>query len=79
MLDNDGRAARAHRPLAPITTAEVIAAFWAASVPLTELVEPMALDELTVAEDRATYFGRLQTQPNLPLAYKQQLPNLYQL
>jgi hypothetical protein len=77
VLDNDGAYGRAQRPLAPLTMAEVIAEYWAAQQPLEEVVKPLPLDELTVAEDPAAFFDRVQHQPNLPDEYKQLLPTLY--
>jgi hypothetical protein len=77
VLDNDGLEARAHRPLAPITTAEVIAAYWAASIPLEQLVTPMELDPLTVAEDPDDYISRLARQRNLPATVLDGLRAIY--
>jgi 5-methylthioadenosine/S-adenosylhomocysteine deaminase len=79
VLDNDGPRSRELRPLAPLSTAEVIADYWAASVRPEEVVpDKIDLDELTVAENPSAFFGRLQPQINLPMEYKQQLPGLYQ-
>jgi hypothetical protein len=77
VLDNDGEAGREQRPLAPTTTAEVIASAWAAAVPLSELVEPIGLDELTVAERPEAYFARLRPQTNLPAEYTAGIEALY--
>lgn len=46
------------------------------SVPLSQVLEPMELDALTVADD-TTYIDRLRQQGNLPNFIKQGLPTLY--
>ncbi len=48
----------------------------AASVPLSQVLEPLELDALTVADDK-TYIDRLSQQRNLPDSIKQGLPTLY--
>ena len=63
----------------PVTTAEVIGAAWAASIPLPDLVIKMELDELTVAEDPENYLQQFRNQPNLPPDIAQGLPPLYGL
>jgi cytosine/adenosine deaminase-related metal-dependent hydrolase len=47
-----------------------------AAVPLSQLLEPLALDPLTVADDR-TFLHHLAHQPNLPTFLKEELPKLY--
>jgi len=46
------------------------------SVPLSQLLEPLKLDALTVADD-PTFWDRLVKQPNLPDYIKHGLPVLY--
>jgi len=48
----------------------------AASVPLSQVLEPLELDAVTVADDK-TYIERLRQQRNLPDSIKQGLPTLY--
>jgi len=48
----------------------------AATVPLAELLEPIKLDALTVADD-ADFLLQMETQPNLPDAIKRGLRDLY--
>jgi 5-methylthioadenosine/S-adenosylhomocysteine deaminase len=76
MLDNDGEEARESRALGPLTTAEVINELWAVA-DLHELVGPLELDELTVAETPGKYCDLLAAQPNLPDPIKDGLPSLY--
>ena len=47
-----------------------------APVPLSQLIQPIELDEITVVDDRR-YFDRLGTQINLPEFIKSGLPELY--
>jgi hypothetical protein len=77
VLDNDGLEAASHRALAPQSAASVRAAAQAAAIPLDQLVRPIALDELTVAEEPAAFLDRLVPQPNLPPWLSQELPALY--
>ena len=44
--------------------------------PLSQVLEPLALDPLTVADD-PTFLARLQAQPNLPDYVETGLPALY--
>jgi len=46
------------------------------SVPLSQLLEPLELDALTIADD-PTFWDRLVKQPNLPDYIKHGLPVLY--
>ena len=48
----------------------------AASVPLSQVLEPLELDALTVADDK-TFLDRLMQQRNLPDYVKQGLLTLY--
>jgi len=48
----------------------------AAAVPLSELLEPLALDPLTVVDDR-NFLDRVGQQTNLPDFIKEGLPELY--
>jgi hypothetical protein len=48
----------------------------AAAKPLSEILEPIDPDPLTVADD-GEFFERLETQPNLPDYVKEGLENLY--
>jgi hypothetical protein len=77
VLDNDGAEALASRALAQMTTAEVIQEMWAASVNLQQVVKPLELDAMTVAEDREQYLTALKTQMNLPPAIASGLGGLY--
>jgi len=77
VLDNDGGEASASRALVPLTTADVIQEMWAESVDLQQVVKPLELDALTVAEDRDTYLTALKTQTNLPPAIASGLGDLY--
>lgn len=54
----------------------VVAAGLAAAPPISEIVEPMKLDPLTVADD-ADFLDRLKHQRNLPDYVKKGLPKLY--
>ena len=74
VLDNEDDFARL---LAPQPAAQVDVA--ALAKPLEDIVQPIALDELTVAEAPLRYFERLMAQPNLPSAIKTGLPKLYRL
>jgi len=47
-----------------------------AALPLSELLEPLQLDRLTVADD-ARFLESLAQQPNLPEYVKTGLPKLY--
>jgi imidazolonepropionase-like amidohydrolase len=77
LLDNDGGEGYASRALLPLTTADVIADLWAAAVDLHSLVEPIEIDQLTVAEDAHTYVDRLTAQPHLKPEFKAKLAALY--
>jgi hypothetical protein len=48
----------------------------ALSAPLSQILTPLTLDPLTVADDK-TFLARLLTQPNLPDFVKAGLPRLY--
>jgi 5-methylthioadenosine/S-adenosylhomocysteine deaminase len=77
VLDEDAELGVASRPLAPLSAAAVIELLLAASQPLTEVVGPVALDELTVAEDPSAFLARLDGQPNLPAPVAAGLRKLY--
>lgn len=48
----------------------------AAAIPLSKLLKPLALDPLTVVDDRS-FLKRLEVQPNLPPTFMTALRNLY--
>jgi cytosine/adenosine deaminase-related metal-dependent hydrolase len=77
VLDNDGPESDALRPLAPRTGADASDAALEAAVPLEQIVGPIELDELTVAENPRRYFERLMQEINLPEYIKQSLPSMY--
>src|SRR5262249_28851461 len=77
LLGNDEHAGYASRALLPLTTADVIADQWAASVDLHDLVKPIAIDELTVAENPRKYVDALKAQPHLTSEFKAQLAAIY--
>jgi hypothetical protein len=77
LLDNDEREAYASRALLPLTTVDVIADLWAAAVDLHDLVEPIVIDELTVAENPGKYVDGLTAQPHLKPEFKARLAALY--
>jgi hypothetical protein len=77
--DPFGTSQRPHLPLA--ATGEFTGMlepmdFFTAGIPLSELLEPVELDEITV-EDDDEFFGRLALQLNLPNFIKTGLPPLY--
>jgi len=81
-LDNiepAGEALRPHLPFGPSRAltaslpAETLAAL---AVPLSQIVGPLELDPLTVADD-GMFLERLDRQPNLPKFVKDGLPDLY--
>ncbi len=81
VLDNEepqGMALRPHLPFGPLgtLTAQMPNLGVLAGVPLSEILEPLELDTLTVADDR-TFLQRLSAQPNLPDFVKQGLRDLY--
>lgn len=80
LLEHDeppGIALRTHLPLGPHgpETARLPVRI-AAAVPLSELLTPLDLDALTVADDK-TFLDRMAWQPNLPDYVKKNLPALY--
>jgi 5-methylthioadenosine/S-adenosylhomocysteine deaminase len=83
VLDHEeppGVAIRHHLPLSPAEepTAPRLAeiAAQAAQPPLSQVLEPLALDALTVADDE-TFLDRLDRQRNLPDYLKAELPALF--
>lgn len=80
VLDHDepqGIALRPHLPFGPMGTLTAeMPLVTAAAAPLSEIVVPLELDTLTVADDPA-FLNGLSTQPNLPDFIKQGLPKLY--
>lgn len=80
MLDHEeseGIALRPHLPFGPLGTLTAEMSFAAAPpVPLSQIVEPLELDPLTVADDDSL-LERLSIQRNLPDLIKQGLRNLY--
>lgn len=77
VLEEDADLGVASRPLAPISAAAVIDMLVADSQPLTAIVGPVALDELTVAEDPGAFLGRLAGQANLPEPIRAGLAQFY--
>jgi 5-methylthioadenosine/S-adenosylhomocysteine deaminase len=77
LLDNDASELYASRPLLPLTTADVIGDILAASVDLHQLVEPIEVDNLTVAEDPRKYVDKLSDQPHLKDDFIKQLAAIY--
>lgn len=80
VLDHEepaGIALRPHLPFGPLgaLTAQMPLAL-AAGPPLSEILAPLELDPLTVADDDS-FLKRLSAQPNLPDFVKQGLPALY--
>lgn len=81
LLDHDepeGIALRPHLPFGPLgtLTAEMPQPTAAAAKPLSEILDPLELDPLTVADDD-TFLDRLARQRNLPEFVKQGLRELY--
>jgi 5-methylthioadenosine/S-adenosylhomocysteine deaminase len=74
VLDNDDDLLR---PLTPLPAEDV--GIFPLAQPLEEIVQPMTLDELTVAEAPQKYFDQINTQLNLPEAIKTGLARLYRL
>ena len=77
LLDNDADEVYASRALLPLTTADVIRDFWAAALDLHDLVEPIEIDSLTVAEDPRRYVAQLSEQPHLKEDFKKRLAAIY--
>lgn len=78
MLEHDepaGLALRHHLPVEGTETA-LLPPRAAMALPLSQLLEPLELDSLTVADDK-TYLDRLLRQPNLPDYVKANLPRMY--
>ncbi len=80
LLDHEEPAGLDQRPHLPgpdgLPTAELPLDLALASTPLSELLEPIALDPLTVSDD-GTFLGRVAEEMNLPDGIKQGLPALY--
>jgi 5-methylthioadenosine/S-adenosylhomocysteine deaminase len=80
VLDHEEPAGLAQRPHLPgpdgAPTAELTVDLAAASVPLSELLGPLSLDELTVSGD-GTFLDRIAAEMNLPAAVKDGLPGMY--
>ena len=76
--DPPGLALRPHLPFGKqsMKTAHLPTEVDAASIPLSELLEPLNLDRLTVADDKS-FLDRLLRQPNLPDYIKDRLYDLY--
>jgi 5-methylthioadenosine/S-adenosylhomocysteine deaminase len=72
VLDNDGEIGQSLRPLSPMLTPPPVAA-----EALEDILVPMELDPLTVAEDPAKYFNMLTNQINLPDYVKNNMPKFY--
>jgi hypothetical protein len=72
VLDNEGEFGQSLRPLAPMLTPPPTAA-----EPLENILVPMELDPLTVADNPKQFFDMLKSQDNLPDYVKQKLPKLY--
>jgi 5-methylthioadenosine/S-adenosylhomocysteine deaminase len=77
VLDNDDLEADASRALGPLTTTEVIGELLAAATDLHDLVKPLVIDELTVAENPEKYVAMLAAEPRLPDSIKSKLKALY--
>ncbi len=58
----------------PKRTARSVAA--RASIPLSQLLEPIRLDPLTVADDD-DFLAQIAAQPNVPTPIREQLAQLY--
>jgi cytosine/adenosine deaminase-related metal-dependent hydrolase len=71
-----GIAQRPHLPLAETGELTGLLEPVLASVPLSQLLEPIELDPLTIADD-GRFFARLARQPNLPDYIRTELPPLY--
>jgi hypothetical protein len=71
VLDNDGEVGQSLRPLAPTLTPPPAAG------PLEDILVPMELDPLTVADAPVQFFDKLNRQINLPDYVKMKLPQLY--
>lgn len=74
----EGIAVRPHLPFGPlgVLTAQTPALGVLAAQPLSEILEPLEPDALTVADDK-TFLKRLSLQPNLPDGVKKRLPDLF--
>jgi 5-methylthioadenosine/S-adenosylhomocysteine deaminase len=80
VLDHEEPAGLAQRPHLPgpdgALTAEVTIDLAAAAVPLSELLEPLSLDELTVSGD-GSFLAQIASERNLPAAVAVGLPAMY--
>lgn len=72
VLDNDGEIGQFLRPLSPMLMPPPLAA-----EALEEILVPMELDALTVADDPTKYFNMFTNQINLPDYVKNKLPKFY--
>jgi cytosine/adenosine deaminase-related metal-dependent hydrolase len=80
-LEHDDPAGTSQRPHLPLATGELTGMLepmdlFTAALPLSELLKPVELDEITV-EDDDEFFERLALQLNLPGFIKTGLPPLY--
>jgi hypothetical protein len=77
VLDQEEDLGMSMRPLTPAAAAEDAGIHAAAALPLEEIVKPVGLDRLTVAEAPESYLERIERQRNLPQAIKDGLRRLY--
>lgn len=73
ILDNEEEFGQSLRPLAPAFARPPPEP----AKPLEEILVPIELDPLTVADDPITFFNQLKDQPNLPDYIKTRLPKFY--
>jgi len=80
LLDHEEPAGLDQRPHLPgpdgLPTAELTLDLALAARPLSELLEPIALDPIAVADD-GSFLGRVADEMNLPAPIKEGLPDLY--
>jgi len=82
VLDHEepaGVALRPHLPFGPrgLPTGDIRVMVRAPTAPLSQVLEPLELDSLTVAAGKDAYLEGLARQPNLPEYIKSGLPRLY--
>jgi len=73
VLDNDGEFGQSQRPLDPAFSELTVKT----GEPLEEILEPIELDVLTVADNPTLFFSLLSSQTNLPAYLKTKIPKFY--
>lgn len=77
VLEEEEDFGMAQRPLAPLSAGALVELMRAAAVPAKELVKPIKLDPLTVAEDPEHFLKAIDRQRNLPAPIKKGLRAFY--